>query len=498
MQTTAQLARYADAGYPCVAVSTSDEDRAIQAISALRPTAPCLRIAAVGGLLDARNGAVLDKAANFQSAFNRASQTTDAVLIVLDFQHVIRNAGSYRSLRDSLNAVKEHGAMIVLVAPGWHLPAELEHDIPVLDDALPTRGELNSSLDTIVEAIASATNSEIGSVTPDDDTRQAILDAASGLTLAEAEGAMALASPDGRFDVGVVEDQKMKLVRQSGYLEVSPVAQLSDLGGLQGVRDYFDTEVIPSAHDPQLAVRGLLMVGVPGTGKSLLAKVAGSLLRWPVIRCNLSNLKAGIVGETERQTRAALRLVEAISPCVFFMDEAEKSLGGYASSAHTDSGVTLGMVGTLLTWMQEHTKPILTIMTVNDFTKLPAELTRAGRMDEKFFVDLPTAAERIDIARVHLAKFGADEALAGNIADLTTDWTGAEIEQLIRSTARRTKRQVTFDALAMCALDIRPIARVKADEIKALRGWGNDNLRRANSPETVATGARKMRVTKAA
>jgi len=288
----------------------------------------------------------------------------------------------------------------------------------------------------------------------------------------------------------------MKLVRQSGYLEVSRSAAARDLGGLGGLRSYVEDEVIPSAHDPALRVRGLLLVGVPGTGKSLAARVAGGLLSWPVLRCDIAALKGSLVGQSEHQMRAALRLAEAVAPCVLYLDEVEKAVGGYASSAHTDSGVTLGMVGALLTWLQEHQAAVITIATCNDYAKLPAELTRAGRFDERFFVDLPTCAERIEIARVHLARYGACASLAEAVADLSADWTGAEIEALVRSAARRSRRQIDAAALTAAAATIRPISRVRAREIQELREWGQANLRRANSDDeyVAAQPARKLRV----
>jgi SpoVK/Ycf46/Vps4 family AAA+-type ATPase len=244
--------------------------------------------------------------------------------------------------------------------------------------------------------------------------------------------------------------------------------------------------------DNQLRVRGILLLGVPGVGKSLASRVAGSLLSWPVLRCDISGLKGSLVGQSEGNMRAALKLAEAVSPCVLYLDEVEKAVGGYASSAQSDSGVTLGMVGTLLTWLQEHQSPILTIATCNDYSKLPAELTRAGRFDERFFVDLPCKTERIDIAAIHLHKFGCMGGWSEVIADLTEEWTGAEIEQLVKSVSRRTDRKPNIEVIAVVSKEIKPISRVRGNEINKLREWGRSQLRIANTVENDTRPARKV------
>ncbi len=221
------------------------------------------------------------------------------------------------------------------------------------------------------------------------------------------------------------------------------------------------------------------------------------MLGWPVLRLDIGALKGSLVGQSESNMRAALKLAEAVAPCVLWLDELEKGIGGYQSSAQTDSGVTLGMVGSLLTWQQEHTSPVLTIATVNDHAKLPAELTRAGRFDESFFVDIPNRAEREHIACIHLARFGcvaqsdqnvessdnAAPALSSHIAELSQGWTGAEIEQLVKSAARRANRRPTPELLTTCAADVKPLLQTRSSEFNAMRAWAKNALRFANTPD---------------
>jgi len=494
--TVLQLLNYQSAGYPIVAINTVEERRLhSELFNALCPdpadaasiadTAVFFSISSAQQLkTHFADGRTQADSCAFSRAFDMIADAEEQILLVHDFQHIVKNGPAYRSLLDCVPALKSRGCMIVLIAPHWDFPPELEHDVAVIDHELPTRDELNAALETIVESSGVAVNG----------SRDAILDAAAGLTLDEAESAIALSlTTSNDYNPRIVEHEKVQLIKKSGYLEYTPPRAADDVGGLDLLKDYIRDEVLPVKNDEQLRVRGLLLVGVPGTGKSLTACAAGSLLQWPVLRLDVAALKGGLVGESEKNMRAALQLAEAVSPCVLWLDEIEKGIGGFASSASTDGGTTLGMVGQLLNWLQEHRKPILTIGTCNDYDKLPSELTRAGRFDERFFVDLPTDAERRLIADIHLARFSCSidtadrDGLLDLIVEHSADWTGAEIEQLVKSVARRTGRKPTCQSIAANAKHIKPISSVKHDEIAQLRDWAETKLRRANQPKSVKT-----------
>lgn len=465
-----------NAGFPIVAVATVEEERFLTALcAALPPDAPVWTIHCLGGMRDARTGKVVDAKATYPSAFSAAAAKHDSVLVVYDYQHVIRNPAGYRQIRDQLPALKARGSMIVLVAPHWELPPEIRHEVPVIHWQLPTKEQLGVALDVCLRSVGE---------TADDRTRKAALDAASGLTLSEAEGAFALSlAQHRRLDRTAIEARKLEVIRQTGYLQVSPPTDLTSIGGLGELRRYISEEVVSSWDDPDLRVRGVLLVGVPGTGKSLSARAFGAALQCPVVRLDLGAVKGSLVGESERNLRHALAVCDAVAPAVVWLDEVEKAVGGYASSARTDSGVTLGLVGALLTWMQERKSQTVVVATCNDYSALPPELTRAGRFDERFFVDLPTRVEREEIAAVHLRRFGANGECACTLATLSEGWTGAEIEQCVLSAARRTRRAITPAAIEDAAREIRPISRVRAKEIDELRQWARDALRRANTPD---------------
>lgn len=480
------LKPYVRAAFPAVAVETAEEDRFTQHLLNDFPEKTVYVVSATGGLQDLRTGLVVDGSASFAKAFSLCAQHADTLLVVFDWQHIAKNAAAYRALKDQFQAMKSNGCCVIFIAPSWSLPPELEHDVPILEWRLPNREQLKDALSVVAESAGE-------DVTPEQET--GCLDAAAGLTLQEAENSFALALVEkGTLDPKRVEQEKMRLVKNSGYLEVWPTVEPDAVGGLCQLKDYLREEVLTSRDDVDLRVRGTLLVGVPGTGKSLASKAAGAVLGWPVLRLDISALKSSLVGASEQNMCAALKLAEAVAPCVLMLDEMEKSIGGYQSSAQTDSGVTLGMVGTLLTWLQEHRAPIFCVGSVNDYAKLPVELTRAGRFDERFFVDLPVREEREQIAVIHLNRFGCTaDGLDSHIAGMTDGWTGAEIEQLVKSAARRSGRKPTPEIVTACAGDIKPISKVRADEVETLRTWARGSLRPANTlaPTNAASTARR-------
>lgn len=491
---------YAASGFPAICVSTSDEDRAIAQIVETFADRQIFRIAGYGGLRDAKTGNVIDDKYGYPQAIARAASTRDCIVIMLDFQQTLGNphhgnyTQAYRMFRDALPAVKAKGSILILLAPAWKLPAEIEHDVAVMSDTLPTRTELRSALDKCMRNAG---------VTLTPERIEQMLDAASGLTLAEAENSFALAysacETENDFDPAIVSEQKMRLIKQSGLVEIIPPADIESLGGMGVFRECLLNEIIPSLSDPELAVSGVLFDGVAGTGKTLGARIIGGKLGYPIMKVDMASLKAqsgGIVGQSEKGIIDVFRKARAVAPVVLFFDEGEKGFAGSSSSNPTSNGVNQGMLGTALTQLTEirdNREKVFVVMTTNDFQALPVELTR--RFEIKFFVDIPRAWERVDIAAKKLAQFvtGSVTVLAQKLADIADDFTGSEIEDLVRIAARRTKRAITEESLIAAHKDVKPIAKTRADEVRRLREWGTENLRLANSVDPSDTGSKKTR-----
>lgn len=523
------IKHYMAAGYPAIAVQTSDEDRLISSLCNMFPKRPIARIAASGGLIDARTSNVIDttkkenlatlseqmrayfnltnhaitgKQYGYPQAFQLATTMhtrpqgaerleNPFIVVALDYQHSMKTGAQYyRILRDTLPAIKAAKGLLVLVAPNWSLPAEIEHDIARFVDELPTRNELNAALEVCV----SATDTKL-----DADMRKRLLDSATGLTLAEAENSFALSfAAEGAYVPEYVSEEKMKLLKQSGTCEIIKPASRNDIGGYRGFVDCIENEVMPSADDIETMVGGIVADGVQGTGKSLGARILSGFTGYPIMRVDMAALKAasgGIVGQSENRILDAFKKARACAPIIMFFDEIEKGFRG-AKSAN-DAGVSSGMSGIFLTQTQEimdNGEKVLLYATSNDLNALPSEISR--RFEIQFFFDVPKFSERVEIARVFLRKLAPNALTAAeSIAPMTDTWTGDEIQRLIRMSVRRARRQykkeqVTAEILLQYVPDahagIKPITSTRKDEIETLREFGRNNLRCANSPDDSA------------
>jgi SpoVK/Ycf46/Vps4 family AAA+-type ATPase len=219
--------------------------------------------------------------------------------------------------------------------------------------------------------------------------------------------------------------------------------------------------------------KALLLVGIPGTGKSLSCKAAASIFEWPLIRLDISALKGSLVGESERRIRQATATIDACGKAIVWLDELEKGFAGVQSSGRTDGGTTSAMFGHFLTWLQETTSPLLVMATANNIQELPPELLRAGRFDAMFFVDLSTTQERLQIITIMNRRYGSE--IPREYCQQLSGWTGAEIEQLAKDSL--------FDGLEEALKNIVPLSKTMKEDITALQQWSTTRARRANTPE---------------
>jgi SpoVK/Ycf46/Vps4 family AAA+-type ATPase len=484
------LTKYRDAGYPVVAVESQEERRLVrQVLEEVGPDAAVMTISASGGLIDARTGACVDPQGTYPKAFDRAAEEAGLILLVFDWHHIAPNPAAYRQLLSRIPKIKRNGSIVVLIAPAWNVPPELEHELPVIPHPLPTRAELEAAVNTVKEAAA---------LNPSADEISRLCDAASGLALEEAENAMSLATVEcDRFDPEVVEREKLRLVQLTKGLAVLPRVPADQLGGMTHYRRWLTEVVSPSRHDKKLRVKAALLVGPAGTGKSMGSIVAASILGMPCVSLDLAACKGQYQGNTEGAVREALKRIDAIAPCVLRLDEMDSALGGHASSAETDGGVTLSVVSMLLTWFQDRTSDVLVLATANYPERIPPAMLRPGRLDAIWSVNLPTFQERSEIAGIHLRKLGCSDEHADWVAKLTPNYSGAEIAAVCLDTARRTVREVTRESIEISANEIIPLSKSRATEIQKMRDWARTYARPASEPEGPASGpARKIQVTR--
>jgi len=327
--------------------------------------------------------------------------------------------------------------------------------------------------------------------TPEETNR--LLQNLRGLTLLEAEKILTRAIvEDGRLapdDIRMVVDAKRQLIEREGLLEYYPVEEsLAEVADLATLKDWLAKRQA-IVRTPERASefglefpRGVLLLGVPGCGKSLCAKAVATEWRLPLLKLDPSNLYNKYIGESEKNFKRAIAAAERLSPVILWIDELEKA---FAGSGDQDGGVTQRILGTFLSWLQDRRGDVFVVATANDVQRLPAEFLRKGRFDEVFFVDLPEAPTRSDIFRIHLEKRGHDVGAfdLGALAAVTEGFSGSEIEQVVVAalyTVFSDGRELSMEALEAEAGATRPLSRLMSEKIEALRAWARGRTVRAN------------------
>jgi SpoVK/Ycf46/Vps4 family AAA+-type ATPase len=272
---------------------------------------------------------------------------------------------------------------------------------------------------------------------------------------------------------------KAQALKKSGLLTLHRGGEtFADLGGLESLKT-FCTRALRPGHRAGVRPRGILLLGVPGTGKSALAKALGNETGRPTLVLDIGALLGSLVGQTEQQVRQALRLVDAMVPCVVMVDEIEKALAGATSGGQTDSGVSARLFGSLLTWMSDHETDAFLIATSNDVSKLPPELSRAERFDAIYFLDLPAAREKDVIWRMYLARYGLDPEQRRPV---DREWTGAEVKSCCRLAA------LLDVSLIEAAQNIVPVAATAGEAVERLRNWASGRCLSADRPGIYTRG----------
>ncbi|GHU47454.1 ATPase AAA [Spirochaetia bacterium] len=393
---------------------------------------------------------------------------------------------------------------LILSQPFQRLPPELEKEVHVMEIPYPNRGEITTIYKRVCfnQGIAQTR----GGV-PDPDNE--LIDAALGLTIMEAEKAFSLAYIEAgqltKAQVPLVIREKENVIKKTGHLEYYHAEEkIEDVGGLDVLTSWlkkrgrgFDKEAKEFGLDYP---KGVMLLGVPGTGKSLTAKAIANLWHFPLLKLDMGKIFGGIVGESERNIREALNIAEALSPSILFVDEIEKGLSGSASSGRTDGGTTSRVLGTFLSWMQDKKKPVFVVATANSLT-LPPELLRKGRMDEIFFVDLPTEAEREAILAIHLKKKQRDPSQFDlkKIAKASKGFSGAELEEAVKDALFQAydgkPRPVVDEDILEAIKKTSPLSKTMYDVIKQSREWAQEGRAVAASsqaPETLDAGKSKQ------
>ncbi len=425
-----------------------------------------------------------------QQALDFAVRQRDPGIFVFKDLHPFLNQGGsaevIRWLRDAVASFKGTDKTLILMSPVQEVPIELEKEVVVLDFALPTMGQLN---DVLSHQLAQSRSDKLST-----EAREKLLKAALGLTRDEAQKvyrkAFVTAGRLTEKEVDIVLSEKKQLIRRNGILEYVEEDQTLDaVGGLDELKHWLHqrsnafTERAREYGLPQ--PKGMLILGVPGCGKSLIAKTTARLWGLPLLRLDLGRVYDGsTVGKSEANLRGALKTAESISPAILFIDELDKAFAGSSGSADSDGGTSSRIFGSFLTWMQEKTSPVFVMATANRVEKLPGEFLRKGRFDEIFFVDLPSVEERQDIFRIHLTKRqrDLDRFDLEQLAKSCDGFSGAEIEQAIIAAmyeAFAQDREFTQLDIIASVKSTMPLSKTMTEQVSALRDWARQRARPA-------------------
>lgn len=421
-----------------------------------------------------------------------------------------------RRLREFAMNIRNRGynATCIIIAPSHNVAPELEKETTVVDLPLPDRRYVSRFVEKFIDRVAKNPKVHVGE---DHVLVHALADAAMGLTRAEIENCLAKALVNDlaieQDDIRFILDEKKQIVRKSGILQYFDTRDLTldDIGGLEVLKRWLRVRRLAfSAEAAEYGIqspRGVLVTGVPGCGKSLAAKCVAASWGMPLIQLDLGKVFSMWVGSSEENIRNALKTCEAVAPCVLWIDEIEKGLA-HSTHAVGDSGVSMRVLGTLVTWMQERSAPVFVFATANDIDALPAELLRKGRFDDIFFVDLPTATEREAIFRLHIRKHKHSPA-AFDLTRLVemsgdsrlgpgTSLTGAEIEAwvneaMIASFARRQETKAPDTDLSMADFEttlsrLVPLSRLRAEQFARMREWATEHAINASERPVGAVG----------
>ena len=410
------------------------------------------------------------------------------VFVLEDFNAYIEEDDVKFYLRQISQKAKFRNTHVLVLSALYKLPVELEKYITVLATPLPDRKELEITLRGVEKNCG---------LTLSVDMRNKMVDAALGMTTMEADLAFCLAAVRDQLGENApytVSSEKEQIIRKSGILDYFPKNEnLKDVGGMDMLKDWLfkrKKAYEKNARDFGLEEpKGLLLLGVPGCGKSLTAKSIASFWNMPLLRLDIGKVFQGLVGSSEDNIRKAIATSEAVAPCVLWIDEIEKGLNGVQSSGSTDGGVTSRIFSTILTWMQEKTSPVFVVATANNINLLPPELLRKGRFDEIFFVDLPNPKERENIFAIHLKKKGQDPSQypMEMLGKKTEGFNGAEIEECIKEAMfaayveapdnPKLLSKHLVDAISKTV----PLSTTMREQIAALRNWAVTRAKNASN-----------------
>ncbi len=490
-KTRELLKRYSIARIPFIAINTIERPRTLEILKGISEelSLPFYVHTLSKGTYDLASEKVINDDKSVYGAIDYISEQMKRrqclTLILTDVPDLSTDNSDCRMILDLVTLANETGGVVIVLTtnPIWN---QLQRQGMIIKMELPNEDEMYSIIKNYIDDY----RSEIRIEWDNNDIREAAA-TLTGVTRIEAENVMAALIANRcikKSDMDEVRHAKDRLFSDiSGLEKIEVDDSVSDVGGLAGLRQWLDEKkelLTPEKRDELKAKglqppRGILLVGVPGCGKSLSAKSISASWKLPLYRLDFATVQGSYVGQSEQQLKDALTTAEDVSPCILWIDEIEKGLSGAGTS--NDGGVSTRMVGQFLFWLQECKKQVFVVATANDVSMLPSELLRRGRFDELFFVDLPTADERREILSLYMRKYLKVEfsgPFADIIVEITDGFTGADLESTVRDLAYRTIANKNFvmseENIITAFNNVVPLSQTSPEKIEAIRDWGRE------------------------
>lgn len=475
------LASYIDALHPIIYIKHFDFKVIDAAIAHVGQGAKCVEFNNALGLIDFKTKSPMKECSleEFLQLTMDDGFDQQTFLILKDVHRELDNPKiiAYLKRIAENNLYNEnYSATVFIVSEVIVIPRELENYITIFDIPLPTIGEIRSIIRTFIADM----EIEVGT-----DTIDEIALSLKGLNEFQIKQILTLAYQDGgcitKSDKALILKEKEQFIKKSGMLEIVNFNEtIDDIGGLENLKEwlcrkaYIFKELDKAIKFGVDVPKGIMIIGMPGCGKSLTAKATASLFEIPLVRLDVGRLLGKYVGESEENMRNALKLSEAISPCVLWIDEIEKAFAGVGGDGGGND-VTTRLFGQFLTWMQEKENTVFIVATANDISHLPPEFLRKGRFDELFFVDLPNGMERRKILEIHLKKRKKWNENIDSIALIkeTAGYNGADLEAVVKDTIERAfiegRTTLTTEDLLQSIKDTKSISCTLKDKIASIQ-----------------------------
>ena len=495
MQFTSELALFLKARYPIIYINTIEEDRVEYIIRKNVKTNLNRSIYSwdfVDGYTNNPNNEGFAKRNPLQALelVERINSETPALFLLKDFNRFLTDLSISRKLRNISRILKLQPKTIIIIGSDLLIPKELQELITILQFQLPLEEEINQELTRLVESL---------NIKVDPELFENLTRACQGLSLERIRRVLskiiATYKTIDENSINVLLSEKKQIIGQTEILEYCSVnEQITNLGGLHNLKDWLTKRKtafsIQASNYGLPTPRGLLLIGIQGTGKSLTAKAIANDWQLPLLKLDVGKLFGGIVGESESRLRQMIEVAETISPCILWIDEIDKAFSNNTSTG--DSGTSNRVLATFISWLSEKTKPVFVVATANNVDLLPLEVIRKGRFDEIFFLDLPEKQEREQIFKIHIQEFRPNRWESfdySKLAQLSEAFSGAEIRQSIIEAMYQAfyeKREFTTEDICLALTQLIPLSQFENNQTLKLKNWAVSGQIRLASSKTIS------------